>query len=369
MDTEAVGRARTSPTSARPAAALPPRRPARRGRTPLWADLTVLGVVGALLVGAAVAGAGALYREFYSPTAFVERYLGLLADGRAAEALAVPGVRVESAELEAAGLPPNAHDALLRRDAMANLGDVRIVSEVADGDIVRVTVGYMAGEFPGVSTFDVARQGWAGIAPTWRFATSPLAVLELSVAGSREFDVNGFRIDQRQVSPEGADADALAPVDLLVFSPGIYSVSVDTTFSATPGVAVLSDSPFTAVPVRVDAVPTEEFVSKVQTEVEGFLTACATQDVLQPTACPFGYVVEDRIVSPPAWSIVQQPTVALVPTGEGWAIAPAAATAHIEVEIRSLFDGSITEVSEDVPFELTGTVTVLPDNTVSIRVG
>ena len=165
------------------------------------------------------------------------------------------------------------------------------------------------------------------------------------------------------------DADPSEPIDLLVFSPGIYSVSVDTQISSTRGVAVLSDSPFTAVPVRVEAAPTPEFTDLVQTRVEEFLISCAEQEVLQPTACPFGYVVEDRIVSPPVWSIAQQPEVSLVPTADGWAIAPAPATAHIDVDIRSLFDGSITRVSENVPFEVTGTITVLPDGSASILIG
>src|SRR5690606_20320521 len=129
------------------------------------------------------------------------------------------------------------------------------------------------------------------------------------------------------------------PVSLLVFSPGLYSVSVDTAISSTPGVAVLSDSPFRAIPVNVQAQPTEEFLGVVQEKVEEFLTECATQEVLQPTACPFGYFVEDRIDSLPKWSIVAQPEVAVEPDGAGWAILPAEALAHIDVDIRSLFDG------------------------------
>ena len=370
VDQGAVGTDRIDARDASTASQTPdaPPAPARR-RTPLWLDLTILGVVGVLLVAAAAAAAGAVYREFYSPTAFVERYLGLLSAGRAPEALAVPGVGVSSAELEAAGLPPIADAALLRKAALATLTEVRAVGEEQVGDLTRVTVEYRAGAFPGTTTFDVRRDGQIGLAPTWRFAKSPLAVLQLSVAGSRSFEVNGFAIDQRQVSPDRGDADPSAPVDLLVFSPGIYSVSVDTPIASTPGVAVLSDSPFTAVPVSLQAEPTEEFVALVQQRVEEFLTACATQEVLQPTACPFGYPVEDRIVSPPVWSIVTQPTVALVPSGAGWAIPPAEATAHIEVGIRSLFDGTVHEESEDVPFTVTGTISILPDGTASILIG
>ncbi len=41
----------------------------------------------------------------------------------------------------------------------------------------------------------------------------------------------------------------------------------------------------------------------------------------------------------------------------------------MEVEILSLFDGSIDPVSEDVPFQVNGTIVILPDGSASIRVG
>jgi hypothetical protein len=342
--------------------------PKRTGHR-LALDLTLLAIVGVLLVGAVGAAVATVYREFYSPTAFVQRYLDLLADGDAAAALAVPGVAVDSSALEAAGLPATASQALLRRAALGSLTDIRPVAEVTDGDVTRVTVEYRAGDYPGTTTFEIARDGSVGIAPTWRFAKSPLAVMDLAVGGSMSFDVNGFAIDKRQVSPEGAAADPAAAVPLLVFSPGIYSVSVDTPVAATPGVAVLSDSPFTDIPVAVQAKPTAEFLSVVQERVEDFLTQCATQEVLQPTACPFGYFVDDRVTSPPKWSIVQQPAVELVQDGAGWSIAPAEAVARIDVEVRSIFDGSIRQVTEDVPFLVNGSITILPDGSATITVG
>jgi hypothetical protein len=344
----------------------PPRKPHGRGRLAL--DLSLLGVVGLVLVGAVFAAWGVIERQFYSPAAFVERYVDLLAEGRAADALTVSGVDVTTAELEAAGLPSTASEALLRSAALAPITDVEVVSEEQDGDITRVTIEYRAGGYDGRTTFAVERDGSIGLAPTWRFAKSPLAVMNLGVTGSMAFDVNGFEIDKRQVSPEGADADPAAPVSLLVFSPGLYSVSVDTAISSTPGVAVLSDSPFRAIPVNVQAQPTEQFLSVVQDEVEEFLTACATQEVLQPTACPFGFFVQDRITSLPAWSIVQQPTVTVEPDGAGWSILPSEAVAHIEVDIRSIFDGKVRTVSEDVPFIVKGAITVRPDGNVTIVV-
>ncbi len=91
--------------------------------------------------------------------------------------------------------------------------------------------------------------------------------------------------------------------------------------------------------------------------------------MLQPTGCPFGYLVDDRIASAPAWTIAQQPTVAIVPDGAKWRVPAADAVAHIKVDIRSLFDGTIRHVDEDVPFLVTGSISVLPDGTATIVVG
>jgi hypothetical protein len=339
-------------------------RPRRLAR-----DLTILGVIGALLFAALGAGAAAAYRELYSPRAFVLHYLELLQDRRAAEALAVPGVAVDSTELESAGLPATASEALLRSDALQAITDARVTSETVDGDITRVTVEYRAGAYDGRTTFAVRQDGWSGVVPHWRFDVSPLAVVDLTVRGSMRFSVNGFEIDKRQVSVDGADADPSAAVPLLVFSPGLYSVAVDTAISATPGVAILADSPLTGVPVDVQAEPTEEFVSVVQQRVEDFLTTCAEQKVLQPTGCPFGFTVRNRIDDAPTWSIVQQPTVSVVPDGAGWRIPSAKAVARIEVDIRSIFDGSVRTVEEDVPFTVDGEITVQPDGSASIAIG
>ncbi|MGZ0712266.1 hypothetical protein ACWPKO_28415 (plasmid) [Coraliomargarita sp. W4R53] len=348
---------------------LTPPASSKRSQRRLAFDLSLLAVVGIVLVGSVAAAFGAVQREFYSPTAFVEQYLSMLENGQATEALSVPGVAVASAELEAAGLPPTASDALLRSTVLSPLADARVTSEEQHGDVTTVTVAYSAGGYAGTTEFQVAPNGTLGIAPTWRFATSPLAVLSLEVGGSMAFDVNGFALDKRQVSPEGLDADPTEPVNFLVFSPGLYSVSVDSALASTGGVAVLSDSPFTRVPVQIQAQPTTQFVEVVQERVEEFLTTCATQEVLQPTACPFGYEVEDRIASVPKWEIDTQPTITLEPDGADWKIPAAEAAAHLHVDIQSLYDGSITSASEEIPFVVTGNIQVLPDGSVTISVG
>src|SRR5690606_19055090 len=115
------------------------------------------------------------YKEFYGPSAFVTRYLDLLATGRAADALRIPGVSIDHSILEKSGIDPTASEALLRRAALAPLSDVEIVGETADGETTSVTVAYRAGAHAGTSTFLVEQAGWVGVTPNWRFTQSPLA--------------------------------------------------------------------------------------------------------------------------------------------------------------------------------------------------
>ncbi|MEJ6555926.1 hypothetical protein PQI51_12940 [Microbacterium esteraromaticum] len=342
-----------------------------RARAGLRGDLTLLALVGVLLVAAIAAGGMSLYQQFYSPSAFVQRYLDLLSSGRAVEALQVPGVSLDLAVLNDAGIDPTASEALLRRAALAPLTDVEVTETGEKDGVHEIVVDYRAGGVDGTSTFTVAQDGWVGVTPNWRFTESPLAEIELTVRGADEFAVNGFEVDRSQVSVDGAEAAPLDPLHLLVFTPGRYSVTVDTAISASAGVSVLADTALARTPVDVQAEPTEKFREVVQQQVEQFLTDCATQEVLLPTRCPFGLQLHNRLApdTVPKWSITKQPTVTLVPDGANWVVPPTEAMAHIDVEIQSLFDGTVRQVSQDVPFRVNGTISVLADGSVSIRVG
>ncbi|MGP6169949.1 hypothetical protein ACTU6U_14595 [Microbacterium sp. A196] len=340
-----------------------------RVRRRLWFDLTALALVGVLLLGAMGAGGTVLYKEFYGPAAFVTRYLDLLSSGRAADALLVPGVAVDRSTLEKAGIDADASEAMLRKSALAPLSDLDVFATASEDGVFSVTASYVAGTHGGSTTFQVEQDGWEGITPNWRFTRSPLAAVSLTLLGADQFAVNGFPVDRRQVMASGADTVAGDPLPLLVFTPGLYSITVDTAIATSPGVSILADSPLTQTPVEVQTAPTEKFTAVVQERVEEYLTQCTTQQVLQPTACPFGLEVRNRIVDPPVWSIAAQPVVTVEPDGAHWRIPPTDAVAHIEVDIRSLFDGSVEHVSEDVPFQVDGSIAILPDGSASIRVG
>ncbi len=326
----------------------------------------LLALVGVLLLAALAASAAVLYRAVYSPSAFVERYLELLENQRAADAMMVPGVALDRDALAEAGVDAPLSDALLRSAALAELSSIQIVSEVATDDVWTVSASYIADGQPGQTSFLVTQDGWSGIVPRWRFARPPLAVIELVVRGADAFAVNGFAIDRRQIA--GVDSDPLNAVALLALTPGMYTVTVDTPIAYHPGVHTLIDRSLAVTPVGVQARPTGEFRDAVQERVTEFLDDCATQQVLLPTGCPFGFEVRHRITSLPLWSIVQHPEVEIGADGAHWQIIPADAVAHLTVDVQSIFDGTIRRLSEDVVFQVSGTVTILPDGSVSIRV-
>ncbi|MBF0815976.1 hypothetical protein E4U02_06105 [Microbacterium paludicola] len=360
--------------TATPAAAAPggTAEPAeRRARSRLTRDLLLLGIVGVLLAAAIWAGFSSLYRLFWGPSAFVERYIGMIADGDAAAALAVPGVALDDTDLEAAGLPITSSDALLRSAALTfELTDVAVTEKPVGDEEIEVTATYAIDGVAGKTTFHVTQVGSDGLTPRWGFATSPLAEIRATVLGSMQFSVNGFEMDKRQVSPDREKADPVAPVSLLVFSPGIYSVEVDTATAETGPVKVLADAALKSVPLEVQAEPTKAFTQVVKEKVSAFLAECSTQQVLQPSGCPFGIQIDDRVFADTiAWSIPSEPNVEIVPDGAYWAISPATGTAHIEADVRSIFNGLIYHYSEDVPFVIDGTVDILSDGTASILVG
>lgn len=342
--------------------------PARRSTA---RDLILLAVIGVLLAAAIWAGWASLYRLYWGPSAFVERYVGLIAEGRAADVLRIPGVAPDATDLEAASLPTSSSDALLRRAVLDfELTDAVVTEERPVDDGYAVTMAYAIDGTPGKTVFSVRRAGSEGLVPRWSFQTSPLGVLQIGVRGSMQFEVNGFEIDKRQVSPDGAEADPLAPIPLLVFSPGLYSIAVDTPTAEAEPVRVLADAPLRNVPLDIQAEPTEAFAEVVQTQVSGFLADCAEQKVLQPTGCPFGIEVDDRVDPDSiAWSVKATPEVEIVPDGAFWAIAPGTGTAHLEVDVRAIATGRFYHLSEDVPFVIDGTIEILPDGTASILVG
>lgn len=308
--------------------------------------------IAALLV-AAVAGAGAvlmLGATLFGASGFVRIYLDAVARGDAASAIALPGVDLGDA------------DPRLVVDDALHLDEYRVTGEADGGDGIRlVSVAWSAGDETGETEFAVERVGTRfGLFPEWGFARSPVETLDLAVLHDPRFRVNGTEADT------GLDSGAARPYALLV--PGAYRFDHDSAYLSADPVTVLAERPGARVDATVDVQPAPELLAQVQTEVDDHLDGCATQQVLFPTGCPFGYAIADRVASTPSWEIVQHPAleVRAADEFERWEVPAAEAVARLTVDVQSLFDGSVEPREQDVVFEVRYLVEIVGEHTLRI---
>ncbi|MEZ5189784.1 MAG: hypothetical protein R2717_02070 [Schumannella sp.] len=310
--------------------------------------------IGAFLV-VALAGGGAvvaLNATVFGPGDFVRVYLDALARGDAESALALPGVD-----------PGIADDRLLTDAVLGGLDDIRQVrDEPQGGGVHRITMAWSTGAGDGLSTrdgqstFEVERVGTRlGLFPEWGFAVSPTATIELEVSNDQRFTANG--VQQVTGRPEGGAA-ALA-----VLVPGAYLLGHDSAFLVADQVTVVADEPGAAIPALIEVEPAPEFAAAITRAVHDRLAECVLQTVLFPTGCPFGHAIADRVVSDPDWSIVRDPAFSEPEPGAfgEWIAGPAPGTAHLTVEVQSLFDGSVSTLDQDVPFQARYRIRIVGD--------
>ncbi|MBT2497696.1 hypothetical protein J7E25_01160 [Agromyces sp. ISL-38] len=328
-----------------------------------WAGLAVL------LVGAFLAALGGLNQTIYGASSFVDRYLEAIADDDIATASTTPGVALDAAELEELGLPANISTAMLRSGVVeAGPEDVRIVKDetLADGSH-SVTASYRLEAAIIESTFDVRPiDPLYGFLNRWEFAVSPLAVIDVTAAHNPLFTVGSLSLDTR-AAKSGEELTAFTQItSYLAMAPAVYEFHYDSTLLDAPHVAVQAEAS-ARTSVIVDAQPTAEFVDRVQVKVDEFLQTCAQQPVLQPTDCPFGIEIDDRVVSEPKWSMVSTPVVVLTPGESSFEMPPTEGVAHMTVDVQSLFDGDFFTLEEDRPFTLALTAVIKPDGNIAIQ--
>ena len=309
----------------------------------------------ALLIAGFAASVVALNADLYSAHGFVKGYLSALERQDSASALEVPGVQTSN----------SAAPDLLTDAAMGELSDVRVVRDTANADSTHtVVVEYSLSAPEGAETaststseFVVARDGTRlGLFPTWRFVTSPLNTVSVTVLHDTTFDVNGYSVT--------STADAGTPATYLVFAPGRYDLDHESAYLTAETVPLAVSAIGEIADATVDVQANEEFVAEVQKHVSAYLEECTTQEVLMPTGCPFGKALANRVESAPAWSMATEPAVTIVPGVEPgtWAVPKTPAAAHLVVDVRSLFDGTLSTFDEDVPFEVQYALTFEADD-------
>jgi hypothetical protein len=325
---------------------------------------------GLLLLAAVIAAFGAVQRVYYSPSGFVEAFASSIAAHRVPEALAMPGAAPTSAALTAAQLPADASRELLRSDILPSIRDVAIASDTTGADGVHTVVVHAgAAGHPVAAAFRVRQAGSVlGLLPIWSFASTPLGVARITVAHANDFTVGRHTVSPRAASPDQPATAFSVSADYLVVPLAPLELSHSSQYvRAAPVIA--SVAPGRVAEAVVDAQPTSGFTRAVQKQVDGFLDRCAEQTVLQPAGCPFGVEIDDRVQGDPAWSMVTYPVVRLKAGDDGWVTDAMVGVAHIDVTVQSLFDGTVSKRSDNVPFSMSlSRVTIRPDGSLAIVV-
>ena len=301
----------------------------------MWPIVRRFGLIALAIVALWLGSVLALNLTVYSPAGHVASYLRALESGdyvaaaRHAGMPEVPAIVPLEGELQ---------DARILGSATLQSGDILVQTE------------YLLGGQP-ESTFFVVRAGEPVLFlfRTWAFDRPPLGRLELIVPGDDRVDVNGRQL---LVSRLGV------PAQTSVFVPGVYGASLETEWLAAPETFATLREVGERVQLRVPLEPTTQLVERTTAAVEDFLNGCVAQDVLQPVGCPFGVTIADRVVGAPQWTVLDYPDVSLELAADRatWSLVGNSGVAEVTIQVQSLFDGSLEEVTELVPFKVLGVV-------------
>lgn len=301
----------------------------------------------------------------FSPQGFVTTYLQTLGERDVSDALAMPGV-----ELPGAVTKDSAAAALLAPESLAHITDIQTTDDVdLGGGVHRITASYrLAGveseSERSSSQFRVQEDGSAFLLfNRWRFETSPVAMLQVQVANGASAAAGTSPLTSRDLGVDNAAFSARAEFPVLV--PGLVVLSHESHYLTGIVVPVLLNTPGESRTAAVAAAPNAAFIDAVTTSIHSFLDACATSTSLFPPGCPFSKQVSDRIVGSPAWSITAYPPIGILSGADSWILAQAGGTAHIKVDVRSLFDGSVKTLEESVPFSVDYRIQLAADGTIT----
>ncbi|MDO4918203.1 hypothetical protein [Kocuria sp.] len=295
-----------------------------------WFFLIVLAV-------AAAAVTIALVNKYqYGPETDVREYFKALQDGDGGKALGLLNARV-----------PDSNPALLDGEALkqagSHLADVQVSTVSSDGDhaVVRATYRLDGRDASSEFTLHPAETQW-GFFTVWDFDPSTLPTMTVTMPGSTAVDINGASVALKNSSR-----------DFAVFYPGIYTGSYSSPMiSADPREVAVSDATARTT-MELTAVPSAKLKQQVDQQVHEHLDACAGQDSLYPSGCPFSFEFPGRIQDRVTWRITDYPAPQPQlggPHADRWSLPDSRGTAHIEFTAVDLYDGHTTKVSEDVPF-------------------
>jgi len=309
-------------------------------------------VVVTLLVLAFAGTVVALNATLYSADGFVRSYLSALARHDIDAALQTPGVT----------LAGSASSELLTADALGELTEIEHVESTTGADGTRIVeFSFALDGTPGSTSFVVepaSARFW--FFDSWAFGASPTGILEVVPQNDSEFDANGLTLE--------ATNGAAAASAYHVLTPGVFALGHDSELLTADAERLIVLEPGSTTQATVSERANEEFIDLVQGELDALLDDCATQSVLQPTGCPFGESIANRVEGAPEWTIASYPVVTILPgdTPGTWRVPETPGTAHLVVGVQSLFDGTRSTFDEDVPFTIGYLITFPGDGRVVI---
>lgn len=337
-------------------------------------------VLAGLLIAAFAGTVTILNLTLYSASGFVGSYLHALGRHDVDGALRMSGVQFTSGGTTQLLAPESLGDLISShlisdRDEGAGLHTVvygysfRAEGRAEDAPTTGTTTGTKGnanadtkqGTKRGTTSFSVERTGSRlGFFSAWRFVHSPQGILHITPQNGADFDANGI--------PLSAKSGAGTTEDYRVLVPAYVELSHSSTYLIAAKTEVLADRVGKPVSAQIDMRANRVFVRQVSKELNRYLAGCVKQKVLLPTGCPMGKPITDRIQNAPTWSMVTYPKVQIVPGGEPgtWQLPETAGTAHIEVQVKSIFDGSLSTFDEDVPFTVRYLINFLPDGSPNI---
>src|SRR5699024_9362504 len=164
------------------------------------------------------------------------------------------------------------------------------------------------------------------------------------------FDVGSITVDTRASTPDEEAGAFDTAGTYFVFAPSNLTLSHDSKYLHGKKATITITAPEQVTSVTVDAEPKNTFIKAVQSIINKDMNDCAKQAVLKPSSCPFGTEINDRVITDPKWTITKYPSASLAAGDQAWGTGDLAGTAHLSVEIQSLWDGSHSMVERDVPF-------------------
>ena len=288
-------------------------------------------------------GVAWLNATVYSPTTLVEDYLGALGTGDTGRAVALAGLDA---------IPPVSPRAEHTPQSIQISG----LQEVGESTVLVQADYQLAGESERtVFTLDQQPPAW-GLFHRWIFSLPPTATVTASVDGLDQLALN--------------DLPRPGSSTTVVLVPGVYDLHAASQWLEAPSYTTTLDEPGSEWTVAMDVAPTDALVEQINQAISEYLVECASRQVLQPSSCPFGVQVVDRVWDLPVWTIDSLPALSLVesPVADAWIVRALGGEASVSVTLQSLFDGSLRVYEESVSFSLSGEVTDLDSDSPALRI-